>query len=199
MSVDDVTLQALWEAGLPSAGLCAGGCRTCGSRAQRLTGGAFFCAGRAGASLAGPVAHPSPSRSAAALPGRLAGGRGVERVGGRSEGLGELPGLATSRAPHSAAAGSRWGVGSRLHLGQGGWRVSGCQWAWISMRLQEVLPVCSSLSFHLPSPLLPRPPPACTPVEATLGPDGGGRRLLVLKSRPQPTWCCGKAGRGRLL
>lgn len=75
-------------------------------------------------------------------------------------------GLATSRAPHSAAAGSRWGVGSRLHLEQGGWRVSGCQWAWICMRLQEVLPVCSSLSFHLPSPLLPR-------LSSLLHPGGG--------------------------
>lgn len=53
---------------------------------------------------------------------------------------------------------------------------------------KEVLLVCSSLSFHLPSPLFPCPhalplPPA--PLEeATLRPGSQGQRLLVLKSQP---------------
>lgn len=68
---------------------------------------------------------------------------------------------------------SRWGVHSRLLGEQGSWQVSGSRWAWISMRLhhfggkkttvpEEVLLVCSSLSFHLPSSLFPRlsSPPA---------------------------------------
>lgn len=79
--------------------------------------------------------------------------------------------------------------------GGGGWRVSGCPWAWIFTRLPEVLPVCSSLSFHLPSPLLP-PAPWWRPPWVRRA---GDQRLLVLKSRPKPTWCCGEAGRGRLL
>lgn len=56
--------------------------------------------------------------------------------------------------------------------------------------LQEVLPVCSSLSFHLPSPLffcllsLPAPSPRVGghPWSERPGGVGGGQRLPVLKS-----------------
>lgn len=132
-------------------------------RAPRLTGGAFFWGpGWRVASVVASRGPPLPSLPAQPTPSRGAV-RGARRAGRVPPGVAKARGGALCRSCGASRRGV--GVGSRLHLEQGSWHVSGPHWTWIFVRLhhfggikshcpQEVLPVCSfSLSFHLPSPL----------------------------------------------
>lgn len=125
-------MEALWKAGLPSAGLGAG---TVGARQVGLP-----------SAQGGPL-RPLPARPP---PARVAL-RGARRGWARSR-ASPPPGRRTRQLRGAGGASA-----AACNLEQGGWQVSGCQWAGIFMRLQEVLPVCSSLSFHLSFPVLPLP------------------------------------------
>ena len=186
--------------GPPIAGLCLGTIRPTRPERSACRVGLSSPSSRAGGLRASPhgAAPPFAQLWAAAL-------RGAAR---------RAPPASPSPRRRGSRGVGRCGLRSCLRWEQGRWNVSRPQWVWIFTRphhfggkKRPLSPRRSGQSDYLlvclPSHRLPSSAPFPRPVGDHAPPGGGGRRLLVLKSRPQPAYLAlgrkGGAGCFRML